>query len=57
MCAYNSQGTSTSVDTRSLVPNVFTAYAIKVNLSPSVKFTLSWFSSNETCICSELANV
>ena len=50
----NSQGTITSADTGSLVPTEFTANALKVTLSPLVKFTLSWLTSNETCICSEL---
>ena len=53
----NSQGTITSADTGSLVPTEFTANALKVTLSPLVKFTLSWLTSSETCICSELGNV
>ena len=55
MCSH-SLGTTTSADTGSLVPTAFTANALTVNLSPLVKFTLSWLTSNETCICSELGN-
>ena len=43
-----SQGTITSTDTGSLVPTEFTANALRVTLSPLVKFTLSWLSSKET---------
>ena len=53
----NSQGTITSAETGSLVPTEFTANALKVTLSPLVKFTLSWLTSNETCNPSELRNV
>ena len=44
----NSQGTITSADTGSLVPTEFTANTLRVTLSPLVKFTLSWLTSNET---------
>ena len=57
MCVHSSQGTITSTDVGSLVPTAFTANALRVNLSPLVKFTRSWLSNNETCICSKLGNV
>ena len=50
----NSQGTITSADTGSLVPTEFTANALKVTLSPLVKFIFRLLTSNETRICSEL---
>ena len=48
LCVYSSQGTITSTDTGSLVPTEFTANALKLTLSPLVKFTLSCV---RVCVC------